>query len=223
MYAFAQRSDTQVYDEPLYAHYLSKTPAHTYHPGAAEVLASQEQDGERVVAELLMGQKAKPIAFFKHMTHHLFALRRDFLAHTVNVLLTRDPYEMLPSYAVQVREPTINDVGYAAHIELLHYLHSIGQNPPVLDGKQVLLNPRKVLGELCERIGIPFEESMLSWPAGGRPEDGVWATYWYHAVHQSTGFTPYQPPSRDFPAVLRPLLAECQPYYAQLEKMAIKA
>ena len=27
MYSFAQRDDTAVYDEPLYAHYLSKTSA----------------------------------------------------------------------------------------------------------------------------------------------------------------------------------------------------
>ena len=29
---------------------------------------------------------------------------------------------------------------------------------------------------------------MLAWPAGGRPEDGVWAKHWYGAVHRSTGF-----------------------------------
>ena len=29
MYAFAQRADTTVVDEPLYAHYLSHTDAHT--------------------------------------------------------------------------------------------------------------------------------------------------------------------------------------------------
>lgn len=47
MYSFAQRPDTQVFDEPLYAHYLRVTGIE--HPGRDEVLAAQEADGERVV------------------------------------------------------------------------------------------------------------------------------------------------------------------------------
>ena len=35
-----------------------------------------------------------------------------------------------------------------------------------------LRNPRGVLEKLCERIGIPFDEAMLSWTAGARREDG---------------------------------------------------
>lgn len=31
------------------------------------------------------------------------------------------------------------------------------------------------------------------WKAGPRPEDGVWAPYWYSAVHKSTEFTPPPP------------------------------
>ena len=45
MYSFAQRPDTIVFDEPLYAHYLRVTGID--HPGKEEVLASQEQDGEK--------------------------------------------------------------------------------------------------------------------------------------------------------------------------------
>ena len=52
MYAFAQRRDTQVVDEPLYAHYLTVSDADEYHPGAADVLATQDNDGARVVREL---------------------------------------------------------------------------------------------------------------------------------------------------------------------------
>jgi len=47
MYSFAQRSDTKVFDEPLYAHYLSQTGA--VHLGRTEVLKSQENDGNKVV------------------------------------------------------------------------------------------------------------------------------------------------------------------------------
>ena len=65
--------------------------------------------------------------------------------HTANVLLTRDPVEMLPSYAEVVEAPTLADVGYAAHVELLDYLEALGQDPPVLDAGEVLRDPRGVL------------------------------------------------------------------------------
>ncbi len=223
MYSFAQRTDCKVFDEPLYAHYLSKTPARAYHPGAEEVIATMENDGEKVVRDLILGDFDKPVVFFKHMTHHLVNLDLGFLSRTVNVLLTRDPVDMLPSYAAQVEKPTLLDVGYQQHIELLKYLQSIGQNPPVLDSKQILLNPKKVLSELCQRIDIPFEEVMLRWKAGARPEDGSWAKYWYKSVHESTGFGKYIPKTEPFPESLKSLLEECKPYYEQLNAMAIKA
>jgi hypothetical protein len=223
MYSFAQRNDSVVFDEPLYAHYLSKTPARAYHPGADEVIATMENDGQKVVDELILGDFEKPVIFFKHMTHHLYNLDLGFLDQTVNVLLTRDPFDMLPSYAVNVETPTLQDVGYKQHIELLEYLQSRGQNPPVLDSKQILLNPKKVLNELCERIGIDFQDSMLSWEAGARLEDGSWAKYWYKSVHESTGFGKYVQKSQPFPDSLKSLLAECKPYYEQLSALAIKA
>jgi len=223
MYSFAQRSDCKVFDVPLYAHYLSKTPARAYHPGADEVIATMENDGEKVVRDLILGDFDKPVVFFKHMTHHLLNLDLGFLSETVNVLLTRDPFDMLPSYAVQVEKPTLLDVGYKQHIELLDHLQAIGQNPPVLDSKQILLNPKKVLTKLCERIGIPFEEAMLNWEAGARPEDGSWAKYWYNSVHRSTGFGQYSQKTEPFPEALKPLLEECKPYYEQLNVLATKA
>ena len=222
MYSFAQRTDCKVFDEPLYAHYLSKTPAREYHPGAEEVIATMQNDGEKVVRDLILGDFDKPVIFFKHMTHHLVNLDLGFLSKTVNVLLTRDPVDMLPSYAAQVEKPNLQDVGYKQHIELLNYLQSIGQNPPVLDSKQVLLNPKKVLSALCERIGIPFDDAMLKWKAGARPEDGSWAKHWYKSVHESTGFGKYVQKSEPFPESLKLLLEECRPYYEQLNAMAIK-
>lgn len=222
MYAFAQRDDCTVVDEPLYAHYLSKTNAHTYHPGAEEVLATMENDGQRVVDEIIFGEYPTPIVFFKHMTHHLVELDWSFMERTVNVLLTRDPRDMLPSYAKQVAQPVIGDTGYDMHLDVLNHLKKLGQEPPVLESNQVLKNPRSVLSQLCTQIGIPFTEAMLSWKAGARPEDGSWAKYWYHSLHKSTGFRPYSPKSEPFPLHLEPLLAECRPLYQELAALAIR-
>ena len=189
MYSFAQRADTTVYDEPLYAHYLSHTKAREYHPGADDIIAAMENDGEKVVADIILGSQPTPVAFFKQMTHHLFELDQSFMSETVNVMLTRHPRDMLPSYAEQVSKPTLRDVGYKMHLDLVEYLRTLGQEPAILDSEATLKNPRGVLQKLCEVIGIPFDAAMLSWQAGARPEDGIWAEYWYDSddTHAASG------------------------------------
>jgi hypothetical protein len=221
MYSFAQRSDTTVIDEPLYGHYLRVTPADAYHPGAEEVLATMETDGEKVVREVMLGDYPTPVVFFKQMTHHLVDLDRGFLDQTVNVFLTRDPHDMLRSYGAVVEKPTLSDTGYSHSAALFAELRDRGQDPAVIDSTRTLAHPESVLRELCDRIGIPFDPSMLSWEAGPRPEDGVWAPHWYASVHRSTGFGPPRTKSDPFPEQLRPLLEECLPFYNMLAEHAL--
>ncbi len=220
-YAFAQRADTRVVDEPLYGHYLRLTSAP--HPGAAEVLAAMDTDGERVVRTVILGPCERPVLFCKQMAHHLLELDRGFLAQVSNVLLVRDPLEMLPSLVHQLPEPTLADTGLAVQSELLEELRALGQDPAVLDSRQLLLDPPGVLRQLCAHLGLPFDNAMLSWPAGARPEDGVWAPYWYKNVHRSTGFLPYKAKKAAFPQELEALLEECKPHYAALADRAIRA
>ena len=221
MYSFAQRGDTRVVDEPLYAHYLRVSGAD--HPGREEVLAAQEQDGEQVVREVILGASDRPIVFFKQMAHHLVALDRGFLARTANVILTRDPEEVLPSLAENLREPRLADTGFAAQTALQGELRALGQEPPVLLARELLQNPRAVLEELCRRLSIPFDEAMLTWECGPRPEDGVWAPHWYENVHRSSGFGAPRPRHKAFPEPLRPLLEQCRPHYETLAAAAIRA
>jgi hypothetical protein len=221
MYSFRQRSDTHVVDEPLYGHYLQVSGAE--HPGREEVLAAMETNGDVVVRDVVLGPSPAPVLFIKHMAHHLVDLDTRFLEATRNVLLTRDPVEMLPSLAKQIPEPTLRDTGLEQQAALLDDLKGKGQAPPVLDARELLLDPHGVLRQLCEQLGLPFEETMLQWPAGPIPEDGVWAPYWYDAVHRSTSFRPYRPKTAPFPEHLKPLLAECRPYYEHLYGHAIRA
>ncbi len=220
MYSFAQRNDTTVFDEPLYAYYLCNTNADEYHPGADDVIASQENNGKKVI-EMMMGYHDKSVLFFKNMTHHLLGLDRSFMKDVVNVILTRDPKEMIPSFAKVIENPTINDIGYALHTELVDYFDKHQIKYVILDSKKILLNPEKVLTQFCEQIGINFDQNMLRWVPGARKEDGVWAKYWYHNVHQSTGYIPYKPKTEHFPESLNPLLEECTPHYEKLAKNAI--
>ena len=222
MYAFAQRNDTAVFDEPLYAYYLKQHPkAISYHPGAQDILKTMENDGDKVV-DMMLNTTKKPVLFFKHMTHHLLDLDRSFLKQTKNVILTRNPREMLPSFHKVIENPTIDDVGYALHLELLHYF--LQHNIPftVIDSKNVLVNPEQTLNSLCKWIAIPFDKNMLSWQPQQRKEDGIWAKYWYDSVHKSSGFHRYMPKTDDFPTVLQPLLKECIPYYNKLMEYSVE-
>ncbi len=221
MYSFAQRNDTKVFDEPLYAFYLAHTDAHEYHPVAKEILATMRQDGQEVV-NMMMGRHDTAVVFFKNMTHHLLDLDRSFLAEAHNIILTRDPKEMLPSFDAVIEQPTLADVGYAMQTELIDHLKAHDIPFTVLDATHFLKNPRGVLQQLCEHVGIAFQESMLQWQAGARAEDGIWAPYWYKNVHASTGFAPYRPKTTPFPQRLQPLLEECLPHYERLERLALR-
>ena len=221
MYSFAQRSDTKVYDEPLYAHYLKNSNAKEYHPGAKEIIAGMENNGNKVI-EMMMDKHEKPIVFFKNMTHHLLDLDCSFMKDVTNIILTRDPVEMLPSFAKVIKHPTLEDVGYKLHIKLVDQLHKMNVTPIVIDSKKILLNPKKTLSHLCNELNIPFDVNMLNWKSGARPEDGLWAKYWYTNIHKSIGFKKYHTKTEPFPDQLKPLLESCIPYYNQLIKLSLK-
>ena len=169
MYSFRQRPDTLVFDEPLYGHYLKTTGAP--HPGIDEALEKLDTDAERVIRSVLLGPCERPVHFFKNMAHHLAGLDRGFLGGLTNVLLTRDPTEMLPSLATQLREPTLRDTGFLRQMEVLDHILETNAEPIVLDAMQLLLDPPGVLNRACEKLGIPFYEEMLRWPPGPKPED----------------------------------------------------
>jgi hypothetical protein len=219
MYAFRERSDTSVVDEPLYAHYLCRTGVE--HPAVQDVIRSQETDGEAVVRDLLLGPSPTPVRFFKHMAHHLVELDTSFLGRMHNLMLTRDPVEMLPSLVNQVPDPSLEGTSLPMQVRMLDSILDAGGDPIVIESKRLLRDPAAILRAVCERLGLAWEDGMLSWDPGPKPEDGVWAPHWYHRVHTTTGFDPYREKTEPFPDRLRPLLAECQPLYARLVEYAI--
>lgn len=222
MYSFGNRPDTTVVDEPLYAYYLSAHMNRPPHPGEAEILDSQFQDGKVVIEKVLLGDYKTPIVLFKQMTHHLVGLSYDFLTGMDNVLLIRDPKEIIHSYSKVIPNPSMDDVGIAMQAGLYDFLSQKGKAPIVLDTNEVLKDPEKVLAELCVILDIPFTKAMLSWQSGPRKEDGIWAQYWYQNVHRSTGFKPYEKREIQLSDELSSLAKEAMPYYALLFEKALK-
>jgi len=222
MYSFAQHTDFSIVDEPLYAHYLVHTNTEAQHPSTEEILATMEQDGERVVDKMLTQNYDKSNVLFKQMTHHLIELNMDFLSQMENVLLIRDPHLIIASYAKVIPNPSMQDVGIEQQYELMEYLQSIGKLTAVVDAVTLLKTPRNILVQLCEKLGVEFQEQMLSWKVGAREEDGVWAKYWYSNVHQSTGFQPYVEKEVKLSGDLEALANRCQPYYKELMTQALR-
>jgi hypothetical protein len=219
MRAWENRPDTAVTDEPLYAFYLDRTGLN--HPGRAEVIASQPTDW-RVVLAGLTGGPLPPgvtIGYAKHMTHHLLPeVDRAALAPLRHAHLIRDPRELLASYARVRTEPTLDDLGLRQQAEIFETFGG-----PVVDSRDLLTDPEGILRALCQALDVPFDAGMLSWPAGPRDSDGVWAPHWYASVHASTGFAPYRAPADPLPARLEPLARRCLPYFERLHEHRISS
>ena len=216
--SWENRADTFVCDEPLYAHYLVSKPD-LDHPGRDEVIAHHESDWRKVVAELTGPiPRGKGVYYQKHMAHHLLDdVGRDWLDRLTHCFLIRDPEEMITSLIKHLPEPTLRDTGLPQQVEIARFVRErTGGVPPIVDAKDVLDDPRSMLGALCHAVGVPFSDEMLSWPAGTRETVGIWAKHWYAAVENSTGFKPYKPKGERVPPKFAGLLAECQGHYDEL-------
>ena len=221
--AWENRPDTWVVDEPLYAHYL--TQVEVSHPGVDEVIAHHESDWRKVIAGLTGAiPHGRTIYYQKHMSHHwLPHLRGEWVLELSNAFLIRHPAEMLASLAARMGPPSLRDTGLPQQAEIFRFVaERTGSIPPVLDAEDVLRDPAGMLARLCEIVEVPFTDRMLSWPAGRRKTDGIWAKHWYDAVERSTGFEPFRPRPHEVPPELEGLLAECLPYYEELRRHRLK-
>jgi Sulfotransferase domain len=230
MRAWGNRADTAVIDEPFYAYYLERTGK--THPGADEVIAQGETDWRKVVAGLTGPiPNDKRIYFQKQMTHHLLPeIDREWIVDLANCFLIRDPREVILSYIKKNPEPELEDLGFVQQCEIFNFVRekvgtsrrevrgrrNVPSLPIVVDARDVLENPERILRILCDAIGVPFDVAMLSWPPGLRDSDGIWAKYWYDDVARSTSFQPYQPREGIIPNRLREIYERCRECYERL-------
>jgi hypothetical protein len=215
--AWGNRPDTFVCDEPLYAHYLRETGID--HPGREEVIASQENDW-RKAAEWLAGEipEGKTIFYQKHMAQHLLPnMYGDWLLCLQNAFLIRDPGDMLISLSKVMPTPRLEDTGLPQQWRLFEMLRErTGRAAPVIDAREVLDDPERMLTRLCRELGVSFDRRMLSWEPGPRSTDGVWAEHWYSGVLRSTGFRPYPQGGERLPPEMSSLHEKCMECYERL-------
>ncbi|APZ52611.1 Branched-chain-amino-acid aminotransferase-like protein 2 [Salipiger abyssi] len=221
MYAFGNRADFHVVDEPFYGPYLRMTGLP--HPMAVEIMASRPESAETVQAQLLGPMpKGRPHVYHKHMCQHMIdGMPRAFMKDCVHVFLLRHPARVVASFSKGYENPTAADIGFAAQAELYDYVLSLGLTPYVIDSADIRRDPESKLRALCEAIGLDFDPAMLSWPAGGHAQDGAWAPHWYGSVHRSTGFAGPEGDLPELSGAAADLANEALPHYEKMRDSAL--
>lgn len=218
MYAFGNRSDCDAVDEPFYASYLARTGI--MHPMQDAILSSQPNDPADVITALTASSEA-PIQYQKHMTHHMDGVPLHWLDGMENVFLIRHPARVIASYAQKRENPNLHDLGFVQQVAIYDYCQALGQKPIVVDSDDMLSDPPTMMRQLCSDLQIPYQDAMVSWAAGPREYDGVWASHWYDAAHLSTGLTRV---TRKLPSVdseFEDLLTQAMPLYNQMSALKI--
>jgi Sulfotransferase domain len=218
MRAFGARGDCAVWDEPFYAPYLAVTGSD--HPMRAEILSAHETDPAKVSAACAAPAPDGSTHFYqKHMTHHMIeAFDLSFMAGATNVFLIREPERVLASYAEKWDDVTLHSIGFVAQAELFDRVaNTTGAAPIVIDAGDIARQPANTLKALCAAVGLNWTDRMLSWKPGLHASDGVWASHWYNAVAQSTGFAAsHEKPLPQLPSHLQNIADQAQAYYEKL-------
>lgn len=222
MYAFAARGDCAVWDEPFYAAYLVATGLE--HPMRDEIIAAGETNMDRLVTRLTAAPEGKPHVYQKHMTQHMLnGFPRDWLRGCTNAFLIRHPMRVAASFTSKWDTKNPEEIGFRQQAELFDRVADwLGAAPPVIDSHDVRDDPEGALRALCRALGIAFVPAMLSWPAGGHPDEGVWAPVWYDAVHRSTGFAGAEGPLPSLTDAQARMADAVMPYYERLKPYALK-
>jgi len=221
MYSFGARADFGVWDEPYYAAYLHHSGLD--HPMGAAIMAADETDTDKLAQRCAMPDPAGHTHFYqKHLCHHMLGeFDTSWMNTARHVFLIRHPARVLASYAKKRENPTLNDIGFTQQTLLFDQAASLGLHPVVVDSFDVRRDPKAALTRLCEAIGLPFDPAMLEWNKGGHPSDGVWASHWYDAVHNSTGFAGPEGPLPKLEPALQDICEQALPHYNAMKARAI--
>lgn len=213
MYSFNQREDTQVYDEPFFGFFLKHTGV--WRPSREEVLETMELDLSSIFDQF-DSEKNKDFLFLKNMANHVEGMDLNKLQSFKNIILVRHPLKVLKSYSKHIESPSALDLGYYHQTKILDFLKSKGLPSLIVNSDDVCEFPEKQLRRICAYLEIEFSQSMLSWEKGPIPEDGCWAKYWYHNVHQSEGFSASSSKPQSLKPELNEIYNESLNYYQKI-------
>tara|TARA_B110000438_G_scaffold298437_1_gene346688 strand:+ start:2181 stop:2882 length:702 start_codon:yes stop_codon:yes gene_type:complete len=219
MRSFSGRADTFVTDEPFYAHYLNRTGLN--HPGRDKIVQSYKTDYKKIINDLKgVIPNKKTIWYQKHMAHHIDPLDNlEWTNSVANCLLIRNPKHVIPSFLKKNILSDIYELGYHQQLKIFHF-HN--RQTPIVDAKDILVDPKGVLLKLCSYFKIEFEKEMLLWDKGPHPQDGIWGRYWYDKLWKSTTFSSYEENNLTIDKKYNHIVEDCVRIYDELYKYRIR-
>lgn len=171
-------------------------------------------------------EKIKGNIFVQNMANTIEDMNKNRLLKYRPLFLVRNPAEVIVSHIKLDRFITGEDLCFEHQVKIYDWLQEqTKEDPLVIDGNELIKDPKSMLTRLCNKLNLPFTDEMLLWSAGPKSIDGAWAPAWYNAVHQSTGFG--QPSStkltrNDVPSEFLALYDEVLPYYHKLVSHSIR-
>src|SRR5690606_39236952 len=93
LYAFAQREDTSVTDEPLFGYYVGFSGIDL--PFRDEVIKRMEIDPQKILSMLVNCDLNTPNLFIKNKSNQAVGLQWDFMLNFKNVFLISSPDRMI--------------------------------------------------------------------------------------------------------------------------------
>ena len=194
--AFAQRSDTLVLFEPFTSvYYLGPEREHPRH---MDLPPDPEHTFEKVWAKLLSPPAGQPVSFAKDFAITLPRVwwKSSRMAEVRHTFLIRHPAPAMASMLRACDDPGSTGYSYFNETEMgfgelaamfEHVTHHLHQEPLVIEHDDLVEQPEAVLREFMGKLGLDFDERMLTWttPLPQHPE--IWAGFFEHA-NTSTGF-----------------------------------
>ena|SRR3990167_6852814 len=223
MYSFSQRKDTKVLDEPFHGWFF-KT-----HPGLKrrlfdEVIAAMDCDIDSVIENLEKEGDSGKVILAKHIGNQTEGLDLEKLKQFEHFILIRHPAQVAISFDKTVMQnPEPWDLSFPFLDGILSKLIEWGRKPIVINAEDILQNPPEALEKLCNALEIPYDDAMLTWSSGARPEDGLWGSYCYSNIHNSSGFVQRDKVTElKVPPHLEKVVDECLPIYNKINAFAIQ-
>ncbi|KQT91546.1 hypothetical protein ASG49_11030 [Marmoricola sp. Leaf446] len=185
----SERGDHTVLDEPF-------SRAYYFGPDRRSQRYDEtipDSSAEQVLAEIEAAAEERPV-FVKDMAYQATELLdRDFLARFRNTFLVRDPAATLTSMARKWPDFTDEETGWAHLDRAADLVEELGQPLVVVDADRLCADPAAVVEDWCQRMGVAYDASALTWEPGMRPEWELWGE-WHASTARSTGFGDLRPP-----------------------------
>lgn len=183
-----QRGDFTCFHEPFMYYYyvhlgVKKMPYFEIDP-------AQPTGFDEVISQLFDAAELSPV-FFKDMSYYVIPAiyeHAQLAQQMVHVFLIRDPRRSIPSFYKLDPDLQLEEIGLEAQWRHANWLRGLTGEPPiVLEAEAIQRDPRGIMGELWDSLGLPFVEEAFAWHEHQTPEDWQQVAGWHQTAAASRG------------------------------------